>query len=277
MADVKDPKFLIGNATVMLAPYDENPFGLTPDEHSIGMVKAVTLEQQADQITLRNGIQQITVDSMKSNVNMTTTFEGYEFSARNMLYALGLQGAVVKRLRGKLTAAVLANATTMTVESYPVPGDPTSLIDAVGDLPVGATLLVQKADQPDNVIPLKITATTTGTGPYVVTFGTSKPTGITFAVDDVVWIVNEIDAGSTEQDQYFCAKIVGTLSANNEPIVVIMPKVRIGRGFNLSFSETDYSNMPFELTPFIMSKSEVDARPELAGFNKTIAKAYAGG
>lgn len=277
MADVKEPKFLIGNATVMLGTYDENVFGLTPDLHSIGMVKAVTMEQQADQIMLRNGIQQITVDSQKSNVSMTTTFEGYEFSARNIMHALGLQGAVVKRLRGRLTATVAANATSMTLASYPVPGDPTSLIDAVGDIPVGATLLVQKADQPDNVIPLKVTATTTGTGPYVVTFDTTKPDDATFGVDDVVWIVNEIDAGSTEQDEYFCVKIVGTLSANEEPIVVVMPKVRISRGFNLSFSETDYSNMPFELTPFVMAKSEVDARPELAGFNKTIAKAYVGG
>lgn len=277
MADVKDPKFVIGNATVMLGTYSENAFGLTPDLHSVGMVKAVTMEQQADQITLRNGVQQITVDSQKSNVNLTTTFEGYEFSARNLMYALGLQGTVVKRLRGSITAAVLAGATTMTVASDPVPGEPLSLIDAVGDIPVGATLLVQKATQPDNVIPLKVTATTTGTGPYVVTFGTSKPTGITFEIGDKVWIVNEIDAGSTLQDQYFSAKIVGTLSANNEPIVVVMPKVRISRGFNLSFSETDYSNLPFELTPFILSSSEVTARPEYAGFNKTIAKAYAGG
>lgn len=277
MADVKEPKFVIGNATVMMAPYSENVFGLNPDDHSVGMVKAVTIEQAADQIALRNGIQQITVDSQKSNVNLTTTFEGYEFSARNMMYALGVQGAIVKRLRGKLTAAVLAGGLTLSVESFPVPGDPTSLIDAISDLPVGARLLVQKANQPDNVIPLTITAVTTGAGPYVVTFGTSKPTTVTFAAGDIVWVVNEIDAGATKQDEYFCVKIVGTLSANQEPIVVVMPKVRVSRGFNLSFSETDYSNLPFELTPFIMAKSEVTARPELVGFDKTIAKAYAGG
>ena len=90
MADIKEHKFVIGNATVMLAPFTEDVFALNPTDHSVGMVKSVSLEQQADQIMLKNGIQQITVDSQKSNVNMTTTFEGYEFSAKNLMYSLCL-------------------------------------------------------------------------------------------------------------------------------------------------------------------------------------------
>jgi hypothetical protein len=276
MADVKDNKFVIGNATVMLAPFSADVFALNPDTHSVGMVKAVTITQEADQIMLKNGITQNTVDTQKSNVNMTTTFEGYEFSAKNLMYALGLQGSVVKRLRGKLTAAAAAAATSFSVESYPIPGDAASLIDAVGDIPNGATLLLQKADQPDNVYPCKAVAATTGTGPYVVTID-ALPAGVSFAVGDTVWVVNEINAGSTEQDQYFCAKIVGKLSSNNEPIVVVMPKVKVAKGFNLSFSEQDHSNMPFELTPLVMTKTETTSTPKLAGFEKTIAKAYVGG
>lgn len=276
MADVKDPKFVIGNATVMLAPYNADVFALTPTAHSIGMVKAVTITQEADQIMLRNGVAQNTVDTQKSNVSMTTTFEGYEFSAQNLIYALGLQGTSVKRLRGSLTLAVASGGTSLSINSNPVPGDPTSLIDATSDLPIGATLLLQKAGEPDNVYPCKLTAATTGTGPYVATIA-ALPAGISFAVGDIVWVVNEINAGSTEQDQYFCVKIVGKFSANDEPIVVVMPKVKVAKGFNLSFSETDYSNLPFELTPLVMTKSETTAIPRLAGFEKTIARAYVGG
>lgn len=276
MAEVKNPKFVIGNATVMLAPFSEDVFALTPDEHSVGMVKAVTVTQEANQITLRNGVMQNQVDAVKSNVNMTTTFEGYEFSAENLMHSLGLQGATVKRLRGSLTADAEASDTTISIASYPIPGDTGSAIDATGDIPVGAVLLLQKADQPDHVYPVKTTAATTGTGPYIATIP-ALTADTEFATGDTVWVMNEINAGSIDQDEYFCVKIVGTLSANDEPIVVIIPKVRITRGFNLSFSETDYSNLPFELSPILMSKSETASRPKLAGFERTIAKAYAGG
>ena len=276
MADVKDQKFVIGNATVMLAPYTEDVFALTPDDHSVGMVKAVTMTQSSDQIMLKNGVAQLTVDTVRSNVAMATSFEGYEFSARNIMYALGLDGTVVQRLRGRLTAAVAAAGTALSVESYPVPGEAESLIDDVSDLPVGGTLLLQRASEPDFVYPAKISATTTGSGPYDVTIG-ALPTGISFEIGDTVWVVNEIEAGSFDQDDFFCAKIVGKLSANDEPIMVVIPKMKITNGFNLSFSETDYSNLPFEIEPIVMTKSEVSSRPTLTGFENMLAKAYLGG
>ena len=277
MADIKDSKFVIGNATVMLAPFSEDVFVLSPSDHSLGMVKAVTIAEEADQITLTHGVLQTIVETQKSNVTMPISFEGYEFSAKNLMYALGLQGTIVKRLRGKLTADVDPTDTTLSVESYPVAGDSESLIDDVGDIPNGATLLIQRADEPDYVYPLKATADTTGSGPYSVTVD-AIPTGVSFTTGDTVWVMNELDAGATYQDEYFCAKIVGRLTANDEPIVVVLPKVRVSGGFNLSFGEQDYSNLPFELTPFVMSATEVSSKgSKYSGFNRTIAKAYAGG
>jgi hypothetical protein len=278
MADVKNPKFVIGNATVMLAPYSEDVFTLNPDDHSVGMVKSVTLEQQSDQIMLKNGIKQLTVDTQKSNVNFTSSFEGYEFDAQNLTYALGISGSIVKRLRGALTIAADADDTTMTVESYPVVGDAESVIDATGDIPDGATILLQNPDQLDEVYPLTVTAATTGTGPWVVT---TEAIPVAAAVGWIVWVVNEIEVGSFEEDDFFCAKIVGTLSANGEPIMVVIPKLKVTRGFNLSFSETDYSNLPFELSPIVMTRSEETSRvadnAKYAGFANTLAKAYVGG
>jgi len=281
MADVKNPKFVIGNATVMLAPYSEDVFDLNPDDHSVGMVKSVSLEQQSDQIMLKNGIQQLTVDTQKSNVNFTSTFEGYEFDAKNLTYALGITGSTVKRLRGRLTADAAADATTLSIESYPIVGDADSLIDDVGDIPEGAIIMLQNPDQPDEVYPLATTAATTDTAgdePYVLTV---EAIPVAAATGWVVWIVNEVEVGSFDQDDFFCAKIVGTLSANNEPIMVVIPKLKVTRGFNLSFSETDYSNLPFELSPIVMTRSEETSKlvdnPRYAGLSRTLAKAYVGG
>lgn len=276
MANVNNPSFLIGNATVMVAPQATDVFSLNPDQHSIGMVKNVTVGVESDTIELRNGILQALVDSQKSNVRMTTTFEGYEFSAQNLYRSLGYaQNAVVQRRRGRLTAAAAAGATSLTIESLPIPGDANSGITAIGNIPSGATVLIQKANQPDYVFPVRTTAATTGSGPYVATIS-AVPTGMSFAVGDIVWIVNELDIGSTiTQGDFFCMKIAGTLSAYNVPLVVVFPKIKITKGFNLSFSETDYSNLPFEVTPYFLANSEISGRLAEIGVNMN-AKAYVG-
>jgi hypothetical protein len=276
MADVKNPSFLIGNATVMLAPQSVDVFSLNPVDHSVGMVKAVNIGVDSDTIELRNGIQQALVDSQKSNVRMTATFEGYEFTAANLYRALGLaQNATVQRRRGRLTAAMAAGATTASVESNPIPGDTNSAITAIANIPAGSTILLQRANQPDYVYPARTVGAATGSAPYSVTIA-ALPTGITFAAGDTVWIVNELDVGSTiNQGDYFCMKIAGTLSAYNVPLVVIFPKVKVTKGFTLNFSETDYSNLPFEVSPYFLAQSEVTGR--LAEIGTTVnAKAYVG-
>jgi hypothetical protein len=98
---------------------------------------------------------------------------------------------------------------------------------------------------------------------------------MTFAIGDYIWIVNEIGVGSQATDDFFGMKIVGTLSNDNVPIVVIFPKVKIVRGFNLAFSETDYSNLPFEVSPFFLGATEVTGRLTEIGTSMT-GKAYIG-
>lgn len=275
MANVQTPSFLIGNATVMLAPQGSDVFGLMPDLNSIGMVKNVTIGVDSDTIELRNGILQNLVDSQKSNVRMTATFEGYEFSAANLYRSLGFAtNATVQRRRGILTANVASAATSISLNTNPVPGDPNSGITAVANIPVGATVLLQKANQADAVFPARVTATTTGTGPYTVTIS-ALPTGVSFSTGDTVWVVNEMDVGSQQPADFFCMKIAGTLSNYNVPLVVIFPKVKITKGFNLTFSETDYSNLPFEISPYFLAASEISGRLSEIGTSVN-AKAYIG-
>ena len=276
-SDVKSPSFLIGNATVMLAPRDVDVFSLNPTQHSVGMVKAVTVGMEADTIDLRHGIQQNLVDQKRSGVRLTTTFEGYEFTAQNLFRALGLADVAIQTKRGALTATAAAAATSITVASDPVEGQANTGITATGDIPNGATLLLQKTAEEDFVFPVRVGAATTGTGPYVVTLDDAIPTGQSFAIGDKVWVVNELDVGSQEDSDFFGMKIVGTLSNHGVPVVVIFPKVKIVRGFNLSFSETDYSNLPFEVSPFFLAANEIPGGSRLAEIGTRVtAKAYVG-
>lgn len=255
-ADTKTNAYLLGNATLMMTPFGNDPFALTPANDSIGMVKNIAMNVESDTIELRNGIQQVLVDSQKSNVRTTISAEVYEFSAKNLLLGLSFNRSVTPPKRGKLKAAITGPTATIVVNTNPLPGDPSSGISAVGDIPMGSTVIIQRANgEDDYVIPLRVTAaTTTSASDYTVTV--AVPTGMTFAAGDTVWVVNEVPIGDQADQDFFSLKIAGTLSNYDKPVVMIIPKVKVTRGFQINFSETDYGNMPFEFTPYYLNSTE---------------------
>jgi hypothetical protein len=247
----------------MIAPYGDatSVFELTPDLHSVGMVRNVTLNQESDQIELRKGIQQNLVDSKKSNVKTTLSAEVFEFSAQNVFYSLSIGSQAVGLKRGKLTAAAAGGAATITVASDPLPGDASTGITAAGDIPNGATVLLQIPGNGSNdyVLPVRTTAATTAAAPdYDVTV--AIPAGMDFPIGTKVWIVNEVGVGSTAEQDFFKVKVVGTMSANERPITLILPKVKISKGFQIQFDEGNYTSMPFEFAPYFLSASEITGR-----------------
>ena len=86
------------------------------------------------------------------------------------------------------------------------------------------------------------------------------PAGMTFPIGAQVWILPAIVLASTTADDLFGVKITGTLSNYDRPVTAVFPKVRISKGFQLSYTETDYGSMPFEMTPFVMSSGEATGR-----------------
>jgi hypothetical protein len=269
-ATVKNNAFLLGEATLMLAPYSDpvSVFELQPAAHSVGMVRNVQLSQESDEVELRKGIQQLLVDSKKSNVRTTLSAEVFEFSAQNVLYSLSLAKAAVALKRGKLKNAVSGASATIVVNTDPLPGEATSGISAVGDIPVGATVMLQVtgADN-DIVLPLRVTATTTVTaGDYTITV--AVPTGFTFPAGSKVWVVNEVPLNSTAEQDFFKMKVVGTLSNNERPLVLVFPKVKIKRGFQINFDEGNYTSMPFEFSPYFLSLGEATGRLAEIGTNQ---------
>lgn len=265
MADVKNNAFLLGEATLMIAPYGDatSVFELTPDLHSVGMVRNVTLNQESDQIELRKGIQQNLVDSKKSNVKTTLSAEVFEFSAQNVFYSLSMGSQAVALKRGQLTAAVSGGAASITVSSDPLPGDASTGITAIGDVPNGATVLLQIPGngQNDYVLPVRVTAATVaggGAGEFVVTV--AIPAGMDFPTGTKMWVVNEVAVASTAEQDFFKVKVVGTLSNNERPVTLILPKVKIAKGFQIQFDEGNYTSMPFEFAPYFLAKSEISGR-----------------
>ena len=270
MADVKNNAFLLGEATLMIAPYaDATPvFELTPDLHSVGMVRNVTLSQEADQVELRKGIQQHLVDSKKSNVRTTLSAEVFEFSAQNVFYSLSVGKQAVALKRGKLKTALAGGESTFDVSSDPLPGEAATGITAAGDIPNGATILIQvPGSGKDYVLPVRVTAATTAAAPdYTVT--AEIPNGMAFPAGSKVWVVNEIGVADTAEQDFFKVKVVGTLSNNERPITLVLPKVKISKGFQIQFDEGNYTSMPFEFMPYFLSAAEISGRLAEIGTTK---------
>lgn len=276
-ASIRNNAFLLGEATLMLAPYSDptSVFELVPATHSIGMVRNVQVTEESDKVDLRKGVQQLLVDSKKSNIRVGITAEVFEFSAQNLFYSLSRALTVAAPKRGRLNAAVNGSAATFTVVTDPVPGEPTTGLTVAADIPNGATLIIQSAADTDYVLPVRVTAATTlATNIFTVT--AAIPAGMTFPVGSRVWIVNEIPLGDTAEQDFFKAKIVGTLSNNSKPVAVVIPKLKVMKGFQLNFDEGNYTSMPFEFDPYLLTVSEATGRLAEIGTGKMI-HAYAVG
>jgi hypothetical protein len=270
MPAVKNNAFLLGEATLMIAPYaDATPvFELTPELHSVGMVRNVSLAQESDNVELRKGIQQHLVDSKKSNVRTTLSAEVFEYTPQNILYSLSMSKAALPPKRAKLKTAVNGATATITVTSDPLPGLANSGVAAVGDIPNGATILLQiPGSQNDYVLPVRVTAATVAAGAdWTVT--AAIPAGMAFPVGSKVWVVNEIPVASTDEQEFFKVKVSATLSNNERPIALVLPKVKVSRGFQLTFDESNYGNMPFEFMPYFLTQSEIAGRLAEVGTNQ---------
>lgn len=284
MADIKSNAFMLSSATLMIAPsFTTDVFSLTPATHGVGMVRDIAIPVEGSQIELKNGIAQVIVDSKRTGVATSISATIFEYSAQNLLYASALYGGgPVQVKRGLLKNAVTggAGATTIVVNSDPIPGETASAITAIGDIPSGSTILIQRVGgQQDYVFPTKTTgATTVTTGDYTVTVASpyNIPTGMSFPAGSRVWIVTPIAIGSLDADDLYGIKITGTLSNFDRPVTAVFPKVRMIKGFNLSFTESDYGSMSWELQPLLLSGTEATSRLADVG-TKAPGLVYIGG
>lgn len=264
--EAKTNAFNIGTATVMIGPM-EHVLDLTPEEHSIGLVKNFKVANKMGYTQLTQGLLNTVVDSTATSVETTATMEAYEYTGKNLSYALGLDGStIVSRTAHALQDAITGDG---IVTAFKI----TSATDISAQFPVGDWIMVQGnvSGVQDRIYMGKITSRAWVNDPYEPTLtvtcsGHKVPVGVNFAVGDRISAVNFVKVGSKTAQPYLGAKVVG-VTGNGEPVTIIFPKIRITDGFNLGFDSAAYSNMPFAFTPYdLVSTDALYADHKNSGF-----------
>lgn len=261
MAEVQKSAFSLMSATLMLGDaFTDDVFSLQPALHSVGMVSQIAITQNSNINELMNGVEQVSVAARRTGVKSNITGNVFEMTAKNIMRAQSLAGSPIQVKRGHLTVAAAGSAASLTITSDPVPGEAASAIATLADIPSGAMLLLQRpGGETDYVFPTKSSAATTGTDPYTTAIAGAFaiPAGMSFPIGTLVWIVSAVGVDDMDAESLYCAKITGTLADYNRPVTYVAPKVRIVKGFQLSFNETQFTSMPWELQPVMLSATEV--------------------
>lgn len=282
MADVQKSAFSLSSATLMIGKaFTDDVFALTPSVNSVGMVSQAVVGVDSSITELLNGVAQSSVDAKRTGINTSITANVHEMTAQNFLRAHSLATGATQVKRGVLASAAAGAAVSLSITSDPIPGESASAITTLGDIPAGSTILIQRVNgEQDYVFPTISSGATTGTGPFAIPIAGNYaiPAGMSFAAGARVWIISPVPVGDIDADDLFCVKITGVLSNFDRPMTYIAPKVRMVKGFSLSYNETQYSSMPWEMKPLLMSATESASMPRLSEVGtRRSGRLYVGG
>lgn len=247
----KTENFMLGTACVMVGLPAEL-HDLNPLEHSLGLVKNFTLTSEPSYIELSQGVKGSIVHSTMTANPVRASMEVYEYTAANIAYSLGLNGAAKAPKTGSSTVSTVVPAS---------PAQNTLSVVAATGFAANDMIMIE-ADTIENFVVRKIVSIATNT----LTLDEDLPAIPSGAK---VTVVNGIDIGSKEDQPFLSAKIAGKL-ANGAPAVVYLPKIRIINGFNLAFVTNDYGNLPFEFQIYDL----VSTDPMYADFKNASARIF---
>lgn len=236
-------KFTLGAATVMVGPM-ANLFNFIPATHSLGLVKNFTVSAEATYVELRQGVQNTLVYSVLNGNNVRASCEVYEYSAKNLNYALGLDGSTV-------TDFVTETTTTAALDGDPAP-TATVPVASVTGLAALDYIMIQETATSDKAIVRQIASIA------ALNLTVTPTVGIDMATAAIVKKMNMIRVGILSEQPFLAVKIVGEL-ANGEECILLVPKMRISRGFTMGFSVNDFGNLPFEFMVHDMLSTDPNA------------------
>lgn len=235
--EARSTNFMLGTAEVMIGPRDKL-YELNPEEHSLGLVKNFVAEANKEFTELGQGVQNTMVFSRTTGITARCSCEAYEFTAKNLAYALSLDGTQFAPKPGMpltLTGVSVNNADgthTLTVDT---PATPQAL--SVGDY------VTLREPQNDNITLAKVQST--GVSLTVeVDIGDTK----VFSAGTVVTAANVLAIGTNSEAQEFAAKVYGQM-ADGTWVAMYYPRVRITSGLSMGFQTDNYGNLPFEFRP----------------------------
>jgi len=246
--EARTSEFLLSSATVMIGP-QAKVMELTPALHSVGLIKNVQVSAELGFTELTQGVQNQAVSSVNNSVQTRIGGELYEYTARNIAYGAGLDagGAAYDTLTTQyaLNAAIAAGA-----------GTSIALASGGTDFTAGDFIVLQDTTIPDRVFIGKVASVATNTITLATGYGfTAENTGWAVATT-VAYKVRRVQVGSVAKQQRFGAKLVGILPESGEPVTLIFPKVAITKGLGFSFQTENFSNMPFEFTPYALVSTD---------------------
>lgn len=240
----KTKNFMLSTATVMIGP-PEDLHKLNPDAHSLGLVKNFQMSADPTYIELSQGIKNATVMSVKSNDGIKCSFEVYEYTAKNLAYAAGLDGSSMISTAAMKTIWIASAAYAKAGKTIEVSSDITS------DLGAGDYVFLQNGVD-DKVHIAKIASAVYATTKTTITIATGyePDDDVGFPVGSRIGKVKRLDIGNEDVQPEFSAKVVGLLPKDNAPFTILYPKVKVTKGLGVAFQTDNFGNLPFELTPY---------------------------
>lgn len=229
--EAKTNQFMLGTATVMVGP-QADLFSLNPDEHSIGLVKNFTLTSEPGFTELTQGVKNTVVYSVMTANKVRANMEAYEYTAKNLSYAAGLDGSTI-------TTADVETTLQTAVVANPAGADELELASVTG-LVVGDWVIVQEGDD-DKVTMGKISAIDATA--KTITLAQKFKNAI--AANAKVSKVNAVGVGSKKDQPYLAAKVVGKL-ADGSVVSLLIPKLRVTNGFAVAFKTDSFGNLPLQ-------------------------------
>lgn len=256
--EARTNSFTLGSATVMIGMQSQL-WDLTSAAFSIGLVKNFTISSTPTFLDLAQGAKgEIVYSALTSNA-LKASCEVFEYTSRNLAYGLGLDGsALVSSVPFPLAADVIGGSGPTVTATF------NFLYDLTATFPSNSWVVIQDGVS-DRVHYAQLTANTTvtGTGPYLHTLTFANQglkAGNNFYVANGAYfsLANRINIGSPEDQKYYSCKVVAIMPEGDKPIGILLPKIRIIRGFNASFATDHYGNMPFEMQPLSLIPTDVN-------------------
>lgn len=235
-AEARSTKFMLGVAEVMIGPRDKL-HELNPAEHSLGLVKNFNADAQREKTSLTQGVQNTVIFERTTGVTSTASCEVYEYTPKNLAYALSLEGSQFQAVTGTartLTAPGVNNSDkthTLTTDS---PVDAQTLV-------IGGFVTIREPN--DNNITLAKIQQVTPSLILQVDVGTKI-----FDTGSVVQACHVLDIGKSGESSEYAAKVVGQLT-DGTWVMLLYPRISITSGLAMAFQTDNYGNMPFEFTP----------------------------
>lgn len=263
----KSNAFVLQNATIMLGELGQGE-DLVPEEHSIGLFKEAATNIERNFTDLAQGVRNSIVHSELTSEKISLTGKGYEFSSKQIAYALGYDGSLVQTTlkTGTVSAAATLNATELTVSS-------TQNSWGVGDY----AIISPAGDEDAGLIAMVTAVAVTGAaGAFSVVLTLDRPMKMPIPVGSKVQTSNLHYAGGDTYENVFKSLKSTSRDVHGRPMCFVMPKVKVTSSFMMAFTSSDYASIPFTFQSYAMTPDEpgyaqykARGRAEMWGFTAT--------